>query len=650
MSNSRDVPGRKPSLLGIGDLATSLASSFMPGSPLAQEIVARDVAECSDEDDEDINVDTTFDSDDSDAESYPGHDGGGHHGGPTLYRQPQGIAFGGTRRPSVLPEVMEAPVVTRVEKKQSRAAERSLLRDNHILPPKHVPEKRPGLPTRVYKKLFSTKVRKPLDDEEMPTEESPLLPDRRTSGALEHERLNETWEAAVASGKIQTTWQREAQTIAKYSRSLIVTFLLQYSISIASVFAVGRIGTVELGAVSLATMTANITCYAPFQGLATSLDTLCSQAYGSGHKQLVGLQVQRMVYFLATLLVPVAILWSFAGDILVRLVPEPEAAELAGVYLKIVLAGVPGFICTECGKRFVNAQGLFQATTWVLIIAAPFNVLISYLFVWHFGWGFIGAPIAVAVSQNLIPLLLFLYVVFIDGSQCWGGFSKKALMNWGPMVKLALPGMVMVVAEWLAFEVLTLASSQFGTKYLAAQSILMTLTSTTFQLPFPISIAASTRVANLIGAKLANAARTSAKVAVFAAGGVAIFNVILLSSLRYELPKLLTTDEEVIDLVAQMMFLVAVMQIFDAMAAMAHGLLRGIGKQHFGGYANLFAYYAIALPISFGTAFGLDWKLEGLWAGVTLGLFLVAAVEYWYIYTSDWEQSVREAEHRNAAG
>lgn len=94
----------------------------------------------------------------------------------------------------------------------------------------------------------------------------------------------------------------------------------------------------------------------------------------------------------------------------------------------------------------------------------------------------------------------------------------------------------------------------------------------------------------------------------------------------------------------------AFMQIFDAMAAMAHGLLRGIGRQHFGGYANLLTYYVVALPISFGTAFALDWKLEGLWFGVTLGLALVAAVEYWYIYTSDWEQSVAEAEHRNAAG
>lgn len=241
MSNSRDIPGRKPSLLAIGDLASSLATSFRPTSPLAQEIVARDVAECSDE--EDAHIDDAFDP--SDSEDEPGD------AGPTLYRQPQGIAFG-YRRASILPEPADLPAATKVEKKQSRDAERSLLRDNHILPPKHTPEKQPGLPTRIYKRLFSTKVRKSLEDEEDPTEQSPLLPGGPANGSIqqEHERLNETWEAAVASGKIQTTWQREAQTIAKYSRSLIVTFLLQYSISIASVFAVGHIGKIELGAVS----------------------------------------------------------------------------------------------------------------------------------------------------------------------------------------------------------------------------------------------------------------------------------------------------------------------------------------------------------------------------------------------------------------
>lgn len=259
-------------------------------------------------------------------------------------------------------------------------------------------------------------------------------------------------------------------------------------------------------------MSAAITCMAPFQGLATSLDTLCAQAYGSGHKHLVGLQMQRMAVFLLTLTPPVAVLWWFAEDVLVHLVPEPESARLAGLYLRVMIFSIPGIILFECGKRFTQAQGLFQATTYVLLLVAPLNVFLLWLLVWRMELGFVGAPIAVAITENLLPVFLFLYVRFVDGSQCWGGFSRRAFANWWVMVRLALPGMIMVEAEWLAFEIMTLLASRFGTDYLAAQSIVTTLASITFQIPFPVSIASSTRIANLIGAGLVGSAKTTAKV------------------------------------------------------------------------------------------------------------------------------------------
>jgi MATE family multidrug resistance protein len=96
----------------------------------------------------------------------------------------------------------------------------------------------------------------------------------------------------------------------------------------------------------------------------------------------------------------------------------------------------------------------------------------------------------------------------------------------------------------------------------------------------------------------------------------------MLFSFRYQIPRLFTPDPEVIEIVATVMPLVAGMQLFDGMATVSHGLLRGIGRQEFGGYANLVIYYFVALPISFGLGFGLGWGLKGLWFGVTVGLGL----------------------------
>ena len=80
--------------------------------------------------------------------------------------------------------------------------------------------------------------------------------------------------------------------------------------------------------------------------------------------------------------IPVGIVWLSAEAILLRIVPEPEVAVLAGRYLKILLIGLPGYACFEAGRRFVQAQGLFAASLYVLLICAPLNAFMNWLFVW----------------------------------------------------------------------------------------------------------------------------------------------------------------------------------------------------------------------------------------------------------------------------
>lgn len=92
--------------------------------------------------------------------------------------------------------------------------------------------------------------------------------------------------------------------------------------------------------------------------------------------------------------------------------------------------------------------------------------------------------------------------------------------------------------------------------------------------------------------------------------------------MRFYIPQLFTDDQGVIDLVASVLPLCAAFQLFDALAANCNGLLRGLGRQEIGGYVNLACYYIVAMPISFGTAFGLHWELYGLWTGVAIALGL----------------------------
>ena len=152
---------------------------------------------------------------------------------------------------------------------------------------------------------------------------------------------------------------------------------------------------------------------------------------------------------------------------------------------------------------------------------------------------------------------------------------------------------------------------------------------------------------DLIGATLVDAAKTTTRVAFFGALIIGVFNVILLSALKDYIPYLFTSDEEVVRLTSAVLPLCAAFQLFDALAALCNGVLRGLGRQHFGGYVQLFCYYVIAMPISFGTTFGLNWGLFGLWSGVALALGLVALIEFLYLGRTDWNSSVEEARQRN---
>ncbi|PSK38059.1 hypothetical protein B9Z65_1250 [Elsinoe australis] len=577
------------------------------------------------------------------------------------YRRPSAVAYGPRPIFSAAPAPDTGHFVTEQDREAALNDERSLLRDNEIIPPKH-PRKEStasghsGFLARklsiqqfVPRQSFSrgSAIEEDAVDETTPLVRNPNLP---YGGEDTPENIDKKWNEAVAHGEIHTTWQREAKVLGRYSRPLIFTFILQYSLTVVSIFTVGHIGKIELGAASLGGMSANITGFAIFIGLATSLDTLCPQAYGSGHKHLVGLQMQRMVYFLWVITIPIACIWAAAPQILGAVLSEKEIAAKAGMYLRILIFGAPGYAAFESGKRYVQAQGLFSATLYVLMAAAPINVFLHWFLVWHLELGFIGAPIAIAIVDNLLPLFLFLYVRFVDGMDCWPGFTRRALKNWWPMIKLALPGLVMVLAEWLAFEILTLTSSYISATHLATQSILSTVSAITFQVPFAVSIASSTRIANLIGATLVEPAKVSARVSFYVALIVGILNMLLLIVLRQYLPWAFTSDPDVAELTMKVLPLNAAFQLFDSLASLANGVLRGLGRQEVGGYVNLICYYVIALPISFATAFGLHWDLYGLWAGPAGALGLVAGIEGWFIYKMDWDKAVEAATARNTVG
>lgn len=504
--------------------------------------------------------------------------------------------------------------------------------------------------------------RKSSVSREVLEQERELLKDHHieVEGINDDELIN-AFEDAVVNKRLEaTTPMIELKALVKSSIPLVMTFLLQNSLSTVSVFTVGHLGATELAAVSMGAMTANITGYATIQGIATALDTLCPQAFGAKKYSLVGTYLQKCTALIVVIMFPILILWVFFGyDLICLIVPDKETAKLAAVYLKYIAFGIPAYITFECGKRFLQAQGIYHISTYVLLLAAPSNLIMNVILVNKFGY--LGAPVAVAINYWLMAIGLFVATVFLVKPEqtptglhplvCWGGFNlKEAFSAWGKLAQLAVPGLIMLEAEFLAFEILTLMASYLGTIELAAQSIGTTMASLTYQVPFAIGIASSTRIANYLGAGLGSAAKTSTQVAINFGLVISILNFLFLFLFQRQIAFAFTNDERVIDTVSEIMWLIALMQVSDAMNANSAGCLRGQGQTKIGGVVNLLSYYVVGIPMSIYLTFYSRWSgtLHGLWIGSTVALTIIGVVQSYYALYADFDKLCDDARKRTS--
>jgi MATE family multidrug resistance protein len=66
--------------------------------------------------------------------------------------------------------------------------------------------------------------------------------------------------------------------------------------------------------------------------------------------------------------------------------------------------------------------------------------------------------------------------------------------------------------------------------------------------------------------------------------------------------------------------------VFDGTQSVGTGILRGLGETRIPMVAALVSYWAIALPLGYAACFRWGWGVQGMWAGLAVGLVIVGAV------------------------
>eukprot|EP01102_Stenamoeba_stenopodia_P009599 TRINITY_DN2844_c0_g2_i1.p1 TRINITY_DN2844_c0_g2~~TRINITY_DN2844_c0_g2_i1.p1 ORF type:complete len:423 (-),score=58.33 TRINITY_DN2844_c0_g2_i1:23-1291(-) len=383
----------------------------------------------------------------------------------------------------------------------------------------------------------------------------------------------------------------------------------------------------------------------------SAIDTLCSQAYGAKNYKKVGFVVQRGILIYTITCIPVGLLWFFSDRIFAMLIKNPEVARLAGYYAKMMLPGLWFAFLFETLKRWLQALSMVKPVMYISMLSVPVCVGFEFLNIFVFDLGFKGCPLAMSLTYMVSSLMIVGYIVFSGVyKETWSGWSREALNGWGEYLKLAVPGALMLCAEWWGFEITIILAGRLDDTgvSIAAHSIGFNTLGWCFMVPLGLAIAASTRVGNFLGANKPEAAKKSALIVIGLGVVFQFMAMILFISIRRQWSEIYDNDPDVIALASKVIGVAGFVTFFDGLQGVFSGILRGCAKQKVGAALNLIAYYVISLPIGIPLAFMTSLRLFGLWTGLIAGIAFMAIASLIFILRLDWLAVARDAVAANA--
>ncbi|KAJ3567383.1 hypothetical protein NP233_g6401 [Leucocoprinus birnbaumii] len=492
-------------------------------------------------------------------------------------------------------------------------------------------------------KRISTGTRDSLIESESSTisETTPLLPSATHQGKPVEDD----------NGKFVQTLMEELPVLGWFALPTFGSQFLEYGLGVVSVISIGHLSTTALAAASLGSMTASLSGWGVISGLTSALDTLLPSTWTSDRPQFVGLWAQRMCIVTAAFSVFTLTVWFNAEPILLALKQDPEVARLASLYLRWSSLGLPAYAFNNISRRYFQAQNLFSIPTHIIVVVTPFNILFNYLLVWgpeSVRLGFIGAPLATAISFNLISVLYIIYGVFFVPKTAWHPISRQMFSGLGVLIRLGLSGIAEVGSDYWAWDGVAFGASFLGPVALASQSVLLTTTATMYSGPLALGMATAVRIGNLLGERRAKRARVAAFAGMIWALTYATLTSTMLLVLRNSWARIFNNDPEVVTKVAGIIPLVATFQAFDGITSVAGGIMRSQGRQFTGAVLIFCSYFLFGIPVGMVLAFKYKKDLFGIWTGMTIALVCCAFLGTWLAFRTDWDYELEKAQRRLA--
>ena len=400
----------------------------------------------------------------------------------------------------------------------------------------------------------------------------------------------------------------------------------------------------DLGSAASATVGSSTSFFAWFMilgiGIFASLEFLIPHALGRGR------ETRAREYFKSgVLLIALLSLFSMGALILLtRLAPvygmNPEIVSSVQSFSAILsLSFLPTFLIPLLRVE-LQARNRPHDTT----IAFLFGNLLNAWLNWSLIYGHSGLP-ALGVNgsawSNVISrfaILAFVTYRLWQVSRATSSAAPPLPVRWKLRIKTILrtgmPISLQMVFEIGAFIFVSTLASRLTTEENTAHAVAISLASFVFMIPGGMSSAAALTMSRALGEGDPKGGVKLGDRTLLIGLGFATFSSIALWILARPLLELFSTDARSIQVGVSLLHISALFQFGDALQVILSGCIRGFGETRIQASMNGIGHWLIGIPVGLLLSFVFDQGIQGLWIGLSAGLFAVAILlgrHYWRI-------------------
>ncbi|MFC3197812.1 MATE family efflux transporter [Parapedobacter deserti] len=394
-------------------------------------------------------------------------------------------------------------------------------------------------------------------------------------------------------------------------------------------------GTIPLAAVSLVHSVFMIVMVMGI-GIAYGLTPLIAQENGRKNFDECGALLSNSLWINAVTGISLLCLIYFGSMAIIdHLDQDPAVVREAKPYLLILSLSIVPLMMFNAFKQFAEGLGFTRQAMNITIWGNVLNIVLSIVLVkGMFGMepmGVRGVGYATLIDRCLMAIVMGVYIFCsVDFKPYLKRFNvlHVGVARCLSILRIGAPVAMQFVFEVGAFAAAAVIAGTIGANEQAAHQVAITLAATTYMMASGVAAAATIKTGNSYGKRnlprLMRFASSSYLIVLCFMGAMALIFVVF----NDYLPWIFTRDRTVIVIAAQLLIIAGIFQLFDGTQVVGLGILRGMGDVNVPTAIAFVAYWVVGLPVAYLFGIVLDFGVEGIWYGLTLGLLTSSLLLY----------------------